>query len=300
MSERVSHTWEHSDACALLDEESTRGCTCRNLGSDVIDSAFDSFPRLLEPVWALFSGGYDSLAAAIEAERHPRFAGVIHIRTGTGVDETYEYVRQIAARRGWPLRVYEPAERDSYERLVATYGMPGPGFHAVPYRWLKERQIQHATRDLKVGGDRQALVALVSGARAQESKRRSLTTVAGAIQKAQEHAQVYVSPILDWTKSDVLDAIAAAGVPESEVVTTIHKSGECLCGAFAAPGELEELSAWWPRAAQRLYDWQKLAYSLGQHWKWGERPSAIPREQESLWVSEDAPPPGPLCASCVL
>lgn len=279
-------------------DESAAACAS---GLDVIGEAFDRYPRLLEPVWALFSGGYDSLAAALVAEQHPHFAGVIHIRTGTGVDETYEYVRQIAARRGWPLLTFEPPERDSYERLISLYGMPGPGFHHVPYRWLKERQIQAATRHLKDGQPRRAHVMLVSGARAKESQRRSLNMVDGPIKKADSHAQIYVSPIIDWTKGDCLDAIARAGVPESEVVATIHKSGECLCGAFGSQGELEELAVFWPRSAQRIYDWQRHVWTVrgdAVNCRWGERPSKIPRGQLALWKHADAPPPGPLCEGC--
>lgn len=262
--------------------------------SDVssIDEVFDIYPRLLRPVWGLFSGGYDSLVACDVASQHPRFAGVVHINTGIGVDETREYVRDTCRALGWPLREYTPPPERDYTWLVRKFGTPGPGFHSYPYRYLKERQLEALTRDLKEGQNRLTNVCLVSGVRKDESQRRTLT----AERISKTAGRVFVSSIFGWSKADVLDYRDRRGLPRSEVVDTIHKSGECLCGAFAAPGELEELAVFWPRAAASIRIAEDVARAAGKHATWGTRPSTIPPSQLALWDEESVP--GVLCAGC--
>lgn len=73
-----------------------------------------------EQVWALFSGGHDSVVSTHLAAQHPRFSGVVHIDTGTGIGEAEEYVRELCDRFGWPLRIYRAREN------VRGDGTPDP------------------------------------------------------------------------------------------------------------------------------------------------------------------------------
>ena len=44
-------------------------------------------------VFAMFSGGHDSVCAAHVASQRPEFSGCVHINTGIGIEKTREFVR---------------------------------------------------------------------------------------------------------------------------------------------------------------------------------------------------------------
>ncbi|MBX9583427.1 MAG: hypothetical protein K2X87_24260 [Gemmataceae bacterium] len=96
-------------------------------------------------VFALFSGGHDSLCAAHVASRTPRFDGCVHVDTSTGVPQTLEFVRATCRAHGWPLREYRPPM--SYEDIVLRWGFPGPAGHPMMYGRLKERCLRQLVRE---------------------------------------------------------------------------------------------------------------------------------------------------------
>lgn len=104
---------------------------------------------------------------------------------------------------------------------------------------LKERQLRQLERDYKASGRKSNLrrVMYVSGARTQESTRRMGNTAEVQI----DGRRIWVAPCHDWSKLDTSDYLEHFGQPRNLVVDLIHKSGECLCGAFAKKGELAEL-----------------------------------------------------------
>ena len=55
---------------------------------DRIDRAIASDKRI-KKVWALYSGGYDSFAAARVASRHPLFGGAIHVNRDARLEGCY-------------------------------------------------------------------------------------------------------------------------------------------------------------------------------------------------------------------
>jgi len=83
-------------------------------------------------------------------------------------------------------------------------------------------------------------VIFVAGRRRDESKRR-----ADVPELERRDSIVWVSPLIAWTKLDLNTYRLMCGdVPVNEVADILHMSGECLCGAFAGWGELENLMAW--------------------------------------------------------
>src|SRR4029079_4773965 len=91
----------------------------------LMDEAIAKFKPVA--VYALFSGGHDSLTATHIAARHPKLTGVIHINTGFGVPQTREFVRETAAREGWNFKEYKAKEDcgQDYKALVREFGFPG-------------------------------------------------------------------------------------------------------------------------------------------------------------------------------
>jgi 3'-phosphoadenosine 5'-phosphosulfate sulfotransferase (PAPS reductase)/FAD synthetase len=131
----------------------------------------------------------------------------------------------------------------------APQGFPGPGRggHRAAYARLKERSVEALVRDLKAErapGDRMARVALLSGARKYESRRRSMTQ--GVDGWRRRYAQVWVNPLNDWRDERMAEYKLEHRIPQSDVAALMHRSGECNCGAFMHAGELEDVKALYP------------------------------------------------------
>lgn len=242
----------------------------------VLDSAIASW----EPshVFALFSGGHDSLTATAVTAGHPRFTAAVHIDTGIGIEETREFVRETCRVQGWPLLEYQPPV--SYDKIVLEHGFPGPGAHPITYVRLKERCVDALVRDHK--RSRRTKVVLVTGARSQESRRRMGHVE--PIQIEHESVKVWVAPIHDWTKAECHALIDARGLPRNPVVDAIHMSGECLCGSYAnAVAERPLLGALYPAVEHRIRDLELRAEAAGiAACEWGKRPPNVPAGQTKL------------------
>lgn len=229
--------------------------------------------------YALVSGGHDSAAVARWAAEHLRLDALLHINTTIGVEETREYVRELARHLGIPL--IEEMRDDygnGYEEMVRYFGFPGPGFHGLPYSRLKERPLRRVVRQAKAGHHRQSHVALVSGVRRQESLRRmglnEPVTKVGS--------QFWINPFFDYDGHQLTDYRKEAGVPTNDVAALLGKSGECYCGAFAKPGELEDTTALgYPAVEKQVRRLERKMKRDGHPaCRWGERPPPRIAEQQ--------------------
>lgn len=261
----------------------------------------DSAIKDLKPiaVFGLFSGGHDSFSASFVASQHPSFTSIVHINTGIGIEATRDYVRDTCAARKWKLIELKAAENKNssglddpqiYDDLILAHGFPGPGHHGKMYNRLKERALRMLAREFGANcriRDKKRIL-LVSGCRSHESTRRMANTEERQI----DGRRIWCAPIHDWTKCDTSDCLEFANQPRNIVVDLIHKSGECLCGAFGkGKAELEELKLW-PQtrpAYERIIALQERCRVAGVHCAWGTAP---PKEKKSKLVA------GELCHSC--
>ena len=233
-------------------------------------------------VYVLVSGGNDSsVVAHLAAQFGPRLDALVHINTGIGVEETREFVRSYAQWMEMPL--IEKHSPRSYEDLVMQYGFPGPAAHRYMYVWLKERPLREVRREAQQGKNRR--VMFITGVRSSESQRRM-----GHVEPIQRlDNMVWVAPIRSFDFKDIWAYKAEHELPNNEVVAHLHMSGECLCGAFAKPQELEWLEVVYPEVARRIRDLEKRAHYAGlKSCHWGPPSSKQIREA-----------PGPLCSDCV-
>lgn len=236
--------------------------------------------------FCLFSGGGDSAVLAHRCREH--YDKLVFIDTGTAVPGVREHVERFALWVGRDLLIYDSG--DAFRRMVlggndgAGFGFPGPAQHGRAYTRLKERQIEAVLRDAKVGCPRSARVLFLTGVRRAESARRAvrmpITRRGGA---------VFVNPLIDWTDQEMRAYRYEHGLPESDVAALIHRSGECNCGSFAAPGEREMLRSLWPEWFETtIGSLEREAEDRGiPACRWGERPPDA--------KLTDA---GPLCSSC--
>jgi 3'-phosphoadenosine 5'-phosphosulfate sulfotransferase (PAPS reductase)/FAD synthetase len=263
---------------------------------DILDAAITKYdPRY---VVGLFSGGHDSLTATHIASQHPRFSFAAHMNTGIGIEQTRQFVRDTCVEWGIELKEYKAAEYvrgdgtaapQLYADLVKEWGFPGPPMHNKMFCRLKERPLRHMIRQLN--RTRKEKVMLVTGIRAQESQRR-LATVTQP-EQIWEGTKVWVAPLWQFDKMDVTNYVARHGLKRNPVSDNLHMSGECLCGAFAKPGELDNIAFWYPEVAAEI---RALEVEVREHghthgWEGRIKPGGRATRSDKFM---------PMCTSCTL
>jgi len=255
---------------------------------DVIESAFVAGAQVMMP---LFSGGHDSICATVLASRHPKFMGdVFHFDTGIGAKATRIFVDEVCREFRWNLRVFKSPS--TYEMFVREQGFPGPGMHQWAYIRLKERCLRQAMKGF--GKDR---VALITGCRSQESARRMghvLPLKIGETNKdgkVSEKRRLWVAPCHDWSPRDQMEFMDADDLPRNPLkLSPLGMSGECFCGAFARPAEIEMLRQYAPDVAAEIDRLSVIAMESGKHSVWGTRPN----KAKGIVAAQT----GPMCSSC--
>lgn len=231
----------------------------------------------------LFSGGNDSTVLAHLFRNKATHA--VHANTGIGIEATRQFVRDVCADWGLPLIEKHPPT--SYRSLVLDQGFPGPAMHFKMYQRLKERALRQVRADL-VGNGRTQRVVFIAGRRRAESARRSdipLHEVDGSV--------IWTSPLAMWTKPDMQTYRLMMGdVPVNRMSELVGMSGECLCGAFAKPGELEMIREHAPETAAEIDALEAEVRAAGwtePYCKWGHGKG-----------SADISKVGRMCTSCTM
>lgn len=153
---------------------------------------------------------------------------VLYLVTNTGLAENTDYVLETCRDFGWPCLVY-PAPM-SLARFAMTYGFPGSAFHTVAYIYFKERQLQY------LAGSKSGKPHYYTGVRTDESDRRAKTIADEPVVEARQW--YWHAPIREWTNDDVAEYRRRHNLPPNPVTDTIHRSGDCYCGAYAHRDEL--------------------------------------------------------------
>lgn len=266
---------------ATPEQEQTRAAEVKRDWKDIMQQAIDEHKPVKK--YVLFSGGNDSTGLLHRVWNAGLCDAAVHINTGIGVEQTREFVRKYCADNGIPLIEKHPPHK-KYKDIILEHGFPGPGAHRYVYIWLKERAIQELVRESKTQyKDR---IMLITGVRASESNRRM-----GHVEPIKRvGAQVWVAPLIDYTKTDLIDYRINNNVPENPVSAILHMSGECLCGAFAKPGEMQDLEIFFPETARYIHSLEDEARKAGvKQCTWG------PRGKKKI---DQSVPVGPLCSDC--
>lgn len=255
----------------------------------------------LAGVVGMFSGGNDSTVTVHLVHRLGLLTHTGHANTGVGIEETRQYVRDTsAAVMGVPLleRGAKRAE-DQYEALVMDKGFPGYGRHNIVQQRLKGRAFREIRAALVRNPYRERVV-FVAGRRRKESEQRTDVPELERI-----GSTVWVSPLVNWTKTDMNTYRARYNVPRNEVADLCHMSGECLCGCYARPGERAEVSQWYPRAYDGIAALEaRLAGPEGDHLPahvkthgWANDPNVV-KPPRALRRRKVRPSAANVCSSC--
>lgn len=221
--------------------------------------------------FALVSGGKDSVTLADVLQQRDMLAGVIAIDTGIGVPEWREFVRDLCATHRWPLEIIRTT--GDYDWLVRRFGFPGTGMHSAFMRWLKERAIDQFRK-------RHPGSLLASGVRRGESRRRL-----GTVREWNVLGKMVVwAPLIDWTTAEVWSYVHERKLERSPCYATLGISGDCLCGAFAQPGEREAIAQCYPSVDARL---AALESETGRKWGAGRGTRGLSRAEQLFCVECD-------------
>lgn len=247
----------------------------------IIDRAWGMAGGRMRAAWCvLYSGGNDSTVLT-HLVRH-RVDYAVHANTTIGIEETRQFVRDTCA--GWDLDLIERTAPTSYRDLVLERGFPGPAMHYKMYQRLKERVLDQVRSELLLDNRRQR-VLFIAGRRRAESRRRASVPLYEI-----DGSAIWASPLAMWTKLDMNTyRLMAGNVPINPVSEKLHMSGECLCGAYAKPGELDEIRFWYPDVAAQI---DALAAEVA---------AAGHAEPFCRWGHGKGKPPeqtGKLCSSC--
>ena len=270
----------------------TPGESLRDTSFRIFNEAYEAYKPVA--VFLLTSGGNDSIVPLHLFKDDPRITAAMHIDTGIRVPQTEDHVRKVCKDFGLNLLVYRASENTKadgtpdpqlFEEIVKTHGFPGPSQHRIMYSKLKERQVRRLVRDYKQEwGDK---IMLVTGVRKSESRRRM-----GTVSEVQTSgAQVWVAPITHWEDSDMSVYRAHYQLPKNPVSEALGMSGECLCGAYARPGELAKLELAFPETAAYI---RKLEKDSKCPWGWEGHPS---RAMSEVFHADDDDMP--LCTNCI-
>lgn len=263
----------------------------RDLLALAIEKHVTNDGRMVAATVVLYSGGNDSTTLAHIFRRDVDYAA--HANTTIGIEETRDFVRNTCEEWGLPLIERKPPRiEDQYRALVLDQGFPGPAMHYKMFQRLKERALEQIRREL-VANPRKERIVFLAGRRRQESARR-----ANIPEMERRGSVVYVSPLVNWTKLDLNTYRLMAGdVPRNQASDLIHMSGECLCGAFAAPGERSEIDAWFPTALDEVRELEAMLADradIPDHrktWGWGADPALKALDGKPSKT-------GALCSSC--
>jgi phosphoadenosine phosphosulfate reductase len=162
---------------------------------------------------------------------------IFSIDTGRLYPETYDLIERLQQRYGRALRIYYP-DAAAIEHWVGDNGING-------FRdGLEQRRSCCGIR--KVEPFRRAVSgrgAWVTGIRRGQSASRAL---AAAVEWDSEYGLHKVSPLLDWSETDIWDYIRKKRLPYN----TLHDSGfpsiGCApCTRAVQPGEDARAGRWW-------------------------------------------------------
>jgi len=230
--------------------------------------------RSLAAIVTMFSGGNDSIILSHLMRERTDYFG--HANTGIGIEDTRIFVRKTCAEWGVPLIERFPAPGRTYREYVLKHGFPGPGRHGYVFARIKGSPFEIINKELVSNPYRQR-VLFVGGRRMLESARREARKVPVWERRK---SIAWVSPLRGWTALDLQTYRARfPDTPRNPVADDLGMSGECECGAFAAPGELNKLRAYPPAAGvvAQIEDLEREAEVSGIRpdrclWGWGANP----------------------------
>ena len=235
---------------------------------EVIKKAITDFKP--KAIVLMFSGGDDSLTAYhVSKELGVKIDYVMHGHTGTGIKETFDFVKKETERNDDRFLLADA--KYSYIDYILRKGFFGKGIdaHIYAYHILKimhfRKAISHSLRKRK----RNFPILLINGARRKESENRMKTMVNPYKIDPNSKNNIWVNVINEWEKHDCIDYLEGNTIKRNEVSKNLCRSGECMCGTMQSNGDRNEASFFYPEWGKWLNGLEKEVIKKFP-WKWGE------------------------------
>lgn len=239
---------------------------------------------------AMVSGGRDS-AAALELAHDMgiKIDLILHVRTGTGIQETTDFVTDYYGNLGPDFAIADAGS--AYEEYVMRKGFFGIGrtAHNYAYRILKATPMRKAiSREIRQG-KRDVRILLLNGARKLESDNRQANLQPTRRDPASP-GNIWVNLIHGFSTDDRDRYLRCRETPINPVAIQLCRSGECMCGTMQSQQSRWEAAAIYPEWGAQLDDLEKRA-KRKHGWGWGETmpKPADPRQMDMFQ---------PMCVGC--
>ncbi len=234
-----------------------------------------------QPVTASFSGGKDSLASYLLAEKALGPLDLLFVNTGLEFPETVDHVREFASRRG--LTLHEMDAGDSFWQNVEAFGPP-----AKDFRWCcKSCKLGPMTEGISSLYPRGTIT--VEGNRSLESFSRSDTRFVARNPFVPN--QTVMNPIRSWSAAEVWAYIWMKGAEYNP----LYEMDYARIGCYLCPASLgsdwertrsihPELYARWD---SHLRDWAEgrglpPEFVEQGFWRWKSLPPKMLRLAEDM------------------
>jgi len=216
----------------------------------------------------MLSGGDDSVTAYhVARELGVEYDFVLHIRTGTGIPETGEYVERLV--KGYGDRLVIADAGTAYEDYVLRKGFFGMGRtgHNYAYHLLKAGPYRKAISKKIRKRKHNRPVLLLNGARKNESSNRTVKLDGWSNRDPAARNNIWISLLYEWSKQDCTAYLRDRGIERNPVSIALHRSAECMCGTMQSMEDRHLAAALYPEWGKWLNDLEKRSIFP---WKWGE------------------------------
>lgn len=257
----------------------------------ILNEALTYQPR---KIVVMFSGGDDSLTAyhvLKELGYGPDY--VIHGYTGTGVQQTTDFVKAEVARQRDPFLIADAG--GTYQEYVTRKGFIGHGLkaHDFSFHLLKSQPFSRAIASIRQRRQNYPIL-LINGARRQESARRA-KTAAKAIKRGETKNNIWVNLVNDWTEHDCKAYLADRRIRRNPVSVELCHSCECMCGTMQKTAERQQASFLFPEWGRWL---DKLEAEVMKCYPWGWNENPPQRYHRERAGQMTLPGFQPLCTDC--
>ena len=254
---------------------------------EIINKAIEKYdPKIIA---VMFSGGNDSMTVyqLTKVLKIP-INVVIHCNTRTGIPETTEFVRSFMIKES--VNYLEADSGSAYEDYLYRKGFFGVGIsaHSYAYHILKATTFRKAIASIRKRR-RNFNALLINGARKTESSNRQKKLTGSTNVDPGAKTNIWVNPMLDWTKNDCQNFLDYCNAPINPVTTLLCRSGECMCGTTQSMEQRKEASFFFPEWGSWLNELEKNV-KCKHGFGWGEHmPKSKPVKTEFM----------PACHNCI-
>ncbi len=236
----------------------------------------------------MFSGGNDSRLAywVLKAIGYSPDA-IIHGHTGTGIAECRQFVESFAAANDERLIIADYGAGEAYRARLLDRGWFGRGqkAHSIAYNILKATPFRKAISHNFRHGKRGRNVLMICGARQAESINRADNYSASYYNSdPASPGNIWVNLVWHWPDKEKREFLAEQPGKAGLFPSTLHRSGDCMCGTTQSIEEGSEAAFWFPDWANEWWlPTRRAVAESGCTWDWGQNPPAGLKAQLPLF-----------------